>query len=213
MKCLLVSIFYIIFGSAFVNSLPSTPSKDQEGCCPDTITLNSKGWVVRRWGSRLGVFSLLGCDEYGNGVYEHALKHRFYLYRLTNQGNPNNEWRKDVWMLGDKVGNNFGWIMHMFCDHECPSDCPNRLWRYWNGTTRGHGNWIRDEHFKVLDADAEDQKDLMMKYWMLDLGAEISELSQTLMTANNETNSKLDSIMSKLKSNSNFSNRVRNMLK
>ena len=41
--------------------------------------------------------------------------------------------------------------MHMFCDHECPSDCPNKLWRYWNGTTRGHGNWIRDEHFKVLD--------------------------------------------------------------
>lgn len=69
------------------------------GCCPDTITLNSKGWAVRRWGSRLGVFSLLRCDEDGNGVYEHALKHRFYLYRLTYKGNPNNDWQKDVWMV------------------------------------------------------------------------------------------------------------------
>ena len=63
-----------------------------------------------------------------------------------------------------------------------------------------------------ISADAEDQKDLMMKYWMLDLGAEISELSQKVMSAHNETNSKLESIASKLKSNTNFSNRVRNML-
>ena len=31
MKCLLVSIVYMIFGGVFVNTLPSTPSKDQEG--------------------------------------------------------------------------------------------------------------------------------------------------------------------------------------
>ena len=45
------------------------------------------------------MFSLLRCDEDGNGVYEHALKHRFYLYRLTNKANPNNDWQKDVWMV------------------------------------------------------------------------------------------------------------------
>jgi len=212
MNYLLFSFLLIQIYIVFVTPLPSSTTKDKEACCPDTITLNTKGWAVRRWGSRLGVFSLLGCDERGNGIYEHALKHRFYLYRLSLTANPNNEWQKDVWMLGDKVGNNFGWIMHMYCDHECPSDCPNRLWRYWNGTTRGHGNWERDEHFKVLDADAEDQKDLMMKYWMLDLGMEISELSQKFMSAHNETSSKLDSIENRLKTNSNFPNRVRNML-
>ena len=51
--------------------------------------------------------------------------------------------------VGDKVDQNFGWIMHMYCDYKCPSDCPNRLWRYWNGTTRGVGSWERDENFKV----------------------------------------------------------------
>ena len=61
-------------------------------------------------------------------------------------------------------------------------------------------------------ADAEDQKDLMMKYWMLDLGMEISELSQKFMSAHNETSSKLESIENRLKTNSNFPNRVRNML-
>ena len=61
-------------------------------------------------------------------------------------------------------------------------------------------------------ADAEDQKDLMMKYWMLDLGMEISELSQKFMAAHNETSSKLESIENRLKTNSNFPNRVRNML-
>ena len=39
--------------------------------------------------------------------------------------------------------------MHMYCDYKCPSDCPNRLWRYWNGTTKGDGSWERDENFKV----------------------------------------------------------------
>ena len=40
--------------------------------------------------------------------------------------------------------------MHMYCDYKCPSDCPNRLWRYWNGTTMGSdGSWERDENFQV----------------------------------------------------------------
>ena len=53
--------------------------------------------------------------------------------------------------LGDKVGQNSGWITHMYCDYKCPSDCPNRLWRYWNGTTNinGQPDWNRDENFKV----------------------------------------------------------------
>ena len=129
MKYLLLFIFLIQFYVVFMNTIPLSTT-DQNGkiycynflltlvsiglanmltsfykrfslvCCPDTITLSSKGWAVRRWGSRLGVFSLLHCDEGGNGVYEHALKNRFFLYRLPTDANSN--WKKDVWMVGEK---------------------------------------------------------------------------------------------------------------
>ena len=40
---------------------------------------------ARKWKKKLGKFNLIDYDEYGNAVYEHALKkEKYFLHRLAN---------------------------------------------------------------------------------------------------------------------------------
>ena len=109
--------------------------------CPSTITISSSKVSQshsEEWKEKLGRY-ILQYSEDGNIFYENEKHREIYMY-LSRQGN---------WMVGNNIGENFGWIANTKCSRECPSSCPEQSWIYWNGVTGGKGAWKSDTTLNV----------------------------------------------------------------
>ena len=51
--------------------------------------------------------------------------------------------------VGDRVGENFGWIGNSGCSERCPTSCKHKTWKYWNGITGGKGGWEDDDDLRI----------------------------------------------------------------
>ena len=114
--------------------------------CPRKITISSNRRVTtindEEWKDKIGSYNFLKYDEQQNAIYEHETKKRSILFRTTDGVN-------DYWLIGDKVGVDFGWMGNKVCTETCPSNCKNGTWLYWHGVTGGKGAWKSDKTLTV----------------------------------------------------------------
>ena len=110
--------------------------------CPTKITISSRrpAFITNNedWTTKVGRYSLKRYEN-GNAIYENDQQSDINLYK-SKQGN---------WMVGNKLGEDFGWIANSKCDSECPSSCPEGSWIYWHGVTGGRGTWKSDSTLMV----------------------------------------------------------------
>ena len=110
--------------------------------CPLQITVSSSRASTvtgnEDWKNKVGRY-IFRYSENGNAVYENAQQQGIHLYK-TGEGN---------WMVGNKLGEDFGWIANTKCSHKCPTSCPEGSWIYWHGVTGGKGVWKSDNTLKV----------------------------------------------------------------
>ena len=110
--------------------------------CPKYITISSrKAATVANnadWKDKLGSYSIKKSIK-GNNVYENIDQPGLYLHKSKG----------GKWMVGDKLGKDFGWIANSDCQSECPTSCSEGSWIYWHGETGGQGVWKSDSTLMV----------------------------------------------------------------
>lgn len=112
--------------------------------CPAKITISSNRRMTtindEDWKDNVGRYSFIRYDYKGDAVYEHDQKKGNFLHKT-----PGN----NAWMVGDKVGKDFGWVANSNCTNNCPSDCSDGTWMYWHGVSGGKGAWKVDRTMRV----------------------------------------------------------------
>ena len=136
-------MYRLIWGLVFISL-----SSSLEGAvlvsinCPSIVTISSRRAATisnnEDWQGKIGRY-ILKSSENGNAIYVNDQQSGIFMYK-SKQGN---------WMVGNKVGEDFGWIANSKCDSDCPSSCPEGSWIYWHGVTGGVGTWKSDSTLMV----------------------------------------------------------------
>ena len=51
--------------------------------------------------------------------------------------------------IGNKAGENFGWIAHLNCSDKCPNKCKPGYWWFWDKEKENNGTWYVDKNIEV----------------------------------------------------------------
>ena len=51
--------------------------------------------------------------------------------------------------IGNKAGENFGWIAHLNCSDKCPNKCKPGYWWFWDNENENNGTWYNDKNIEV----------------------------------------------------------------
>ena len=111
--------------------------------CPKSITIDSVGGAVKEIPKTLGTYNLMGYDLDSYPLYRHEINDNRFLYSYSKQYSVGREWT-----VGNKIGENFGYIKHRYCNATCPNDCDSN-WKYGDGK-RFHD----DDGLRVMNSSA-----------------------------------------------------------